>query len=344
MLATGTVVSASTIRRLTEQAGAVWCQVELALVEALEQTACAPDATAVVVPERMPVPDGAVLGLSSDGAMVPLVGGDWTEARTVVIGQVAPAGRMTPLSYASHVTGAATFTRLALAELTRRGVPGAASVVAVTDGAVWIQEVLARSARDPGAGLPPCRRVPGPGGAGELWAGNRRDTRVVRSPASRAAARRSRAGPDRAATQCRARHGAQLPDGAGRHDRRRCLRCGRAADRQWRRGTCQHAGDRGAAHGRGHALDARPCRCDGRASGDGGQRSVGNGLAAHRDRTAGDPAAAYRPAPPAASHTPLRPHRPAPTHGVDGNPTAAHPWKQVPACASRSATISATTM
>lgn len=140
-LATGTTVSASTIQRLTEAAGAAWCQLELELVETLEAAALDPDHPDVVVPETVPATPTTVLGLSVDGAMVPLVGGEWTEARTLVVGQVAATG-MTALSYASHVRDAATFQRRALAELTRRGIPDAAHVVAVTDGAVWIQEFL----------------------------------------------------------------------------------------------------------------------------------------------------------------------------------------------------------
>lgn len=143
-LATGTVVSEATIRRLTEQAGATWAQLELALVEALETVALDPDAAPVVVPDVVAVPAGTMVQVSVDGAMVPLVGGEWTEARTMAIGYVGRNGedvRTTALSYASHVATAETFIRLAQAEVTRRGV-ATAPVVTVNDGAMWIQEFL----------------------------------------------------------------------------------------------------------------------------------------------------------------------------------------------------------
>lgn len=143
--ATGTVVSPSTIRSLTERAGAAWCQVELALVDVLEAAALDPDAAPVMVPDAVPVAADAVLHLGIDGAMVPLVGGIWAEVRTLAIGEVTrqeDGVTTTALSYASHLTDAATFGRLSLVELMRRGVPEHPTVVAVTDGAPWIQELL----------------------------------------------------------------------------------------------------------------------------------------------------------------------------------------------------------
>lgn len=143
--ATGTVVSPSSIQRLTERAGAAWCQLELALVAALETAALDPDRDPVVVPDATPVTTDAVLQLSIDGAMVPLVGGAWAEVRTVAVGRVVRMDdevQTTALSYASHLTDATTFGRLSLAELTRRGVIGHPAVVAVTDGALWIQDLL----------------------------------------------------------------------------------------------------------------------------------------------------------------------------------------------------------
>ncbi len=95
----------------------------------------------MVVPDAVPVDPTTVLGGSVDGAMVPLVGGAWTEARPVVVGQVASDG-LTQLSYASAVTDATACTHRALAELTRRGVARHPAVVAVSDGAVWIRELL----------------------------------------------------------------------------------------------------------------------------------------------------------------------------------------------------------
>jgi hypothetical protein len=144
--ATGTAVPAATLQRLTEGVGSAWCQLEQDLVVDLEAAACDPARPPVVVPDAAAVTATTVLQVSVDGAMVPLIHGEWTEARTAAIGTITPAhdghGMTTALSYVSHVTDAATFGRLALAELTRRGVGQAGTVVAINDGAEWIQPFL----------------------------------------------------------------------------------------------------------------------------------------------------------------------------------------------------------
>ncbi len=85
--------------------------------------------------------------LSVDGAMVPLVGGNWAEVKTLALGEVLPPAqikgerviRTDKLSYFSRLTDSDTFQRLALVETQRRGVETAGRVGAVTDGAEWIQ-------------------------------------------------------------------------------------------------------------------------------------------------------------------------------------------------------------
>ena len=80
--------------------------------------------------------------------MVPLVGGEWAEVKTLVLGEIqAPvkkkgqvAVHTAALSYFSVLlTDATTFGRLALVETHRRGVENAHLVAAVTDGAEWEQ-------------------------------------------------------------------------------------------------------------------------------------------------------------------------------------------------------------
>lgn len=94
--------------------------------------------------------EGEKLVLSSDGAMIPLVGGEYAEAKTVAIGRVAPlekASKHRPgqqvktsdLSYFSRVTDAETFGRLSIVETERRGISLTKRVCAVQDGAEWIQ-------------------------------------------------------------------------------------------------------------------------------------------------------------------------------------------------------------
>jgi hypothetical protein len=85
--------------------------------------------------------------------MVPLVGGEWAEVKTLVVGAVAPEpppdGDAAPAAALDvHLTAVSTCSRLAdieqfnqavLGELHRRGVETAGQVAAVSDGAEWIQ-------------------------------------------------------------------------------------------------------------------------------------------------------------------------------------------------------------
>lgn len=150
---TGAPLSRETARRLTETAGAHLVAVETAEVEALE--AALPD----------PPAGPPVQQLSVDGAMVPLVGGRWSEVKLLTLGTVvspppppltpapAPASasasasdaaapprpHTTDLSYFARLTDADTFGRLATVETHRRGTTAAGRVAAVMDGAVWQQ-------------------------------------------------------------------------------------------------------------------------------------------------------------------------------------------------------------
>lgn len=130
---TGVWVGSETVRRLTEAAGAVQVARETAVVAELERT----------LPEAPAGPD--VQLVSVDGAMTPLVGGEWGEVKTLAVGEVVMGddGPHTgALSYFSRLTDAATFSRLATGETHRRGTATAATVVAVTDGALWCQGFL----------------------------------------------------------------------------------------------------------------------------------------------------------------------------------------------------------
>ena len=129
-------VSGSTARRQTEAAGAAYVAVQTAAADALAGAAAPPAP-----------PGPACQFLSADGAMVPLVGGEWAEVKTLALGLVPPpdgagAARATDLSYFSRLTDHATFARLATVESHRRGVPTAGTVVAVTDGSAWLQGLI----------------------------------------------------------------------------------------------------------------------------------------------------------------------------------------------------------
>lgn len=130
-LLTGMQVSASTIRTLTEAAGATLVAVEEAERERITRT--------------MPAaPMGAsAQQVSVDGAMVPLVGGVWREVRTLVVGAIEPTEtgnrKARALSYLSRMTDAETFSEVAIIELHRRGTEHA-RVAAIADGAGWCQQ------------------------------------------------------------------------------------------------------------------------------------------------------------------------------------------------------------
>ena len=134
---TGVVVSEATARRVTERAGQAYVDVQTVQVADLERTLPLPPRG----PER--------LLLSVDGAFVPLVGGEWTEVKTLAVGVIAApvwdakrgeaVVHTGELSYFSRRAEAADFTRSALVETHRRGVETAGRVAAVTDGAEWEQ-------------------------------------------------------------------------------------------------------------------------------------------------------------------------------------------------------------
>jgi hypothetical protein len=131
---TGTTVAEATARRLTEAAGAAWVQVEAAATARLEAD---PGGAAAAAPTA-----GDVQHLGVDGVFAPIVGGDWREVKLATIGAVVvdgDAAHTTTLSYFARMVDHETFGRQALGELHRRGTFDVATVVAVADGADWIQ-------------------------------------------------------------------------------------------------------------------------------------------------------------------------------------------------------------
>lgn len=135
---TQTRVSESTAQRHTEAVGLAYDAVQTAESERIERD----------WPEVDAGPDKLVL--SADGAMVPVIHGEWAEVKTLVVGEVASTAegqaacevQTQALSYFSRVTDAESFQRLTLGELYRRKLENAAQVAAVSDGAEWIQGFL----------------------------------------------------------------------------------------------------------------------------------------------------------------------------------------------------------
>jgi hypothetical protein len=131
----GVVVHASTTRRQTLAVGQRMLQIQN---EQAQPLAACPEEQAS---ERM--------AMSSDGAMVPLVGGVWAEVKGVAIGAVERRRHKgeeelvtTKLTYFARMAPAATFADQASAEVRRRGIERAKHVCAIQDGAEWIQDFV----------------------------------------------------------------------------------------------------------------------------------------------------------------------------------------------------------
>jgi len=126
-------VSADTVRRLTEEAGAHLVTIEQRDLEHLEHDA--PDE-----------PEGpTVQQVSADGVMLSLTDGRWTEARTIAIGTVIQHDgevRATELTYFSRHGSAQQFIRQVTLPTHERGTRCAGTVASVMDGAPWLQELI----------------------------------------------------------------------------------------------------------------------------------------------------------------------------------------------------------
>lgn len=127
-------VSEATVRRSAERAGKAYEEIQRAVTQTLLEE----------LPEAPAGP--AVQQISVDGAMVPLVGGQWAEVKTLAIGAVQQRvvkgeqeACTEELSYFSRLADHETFRRLALVETHRRGTENAGKVAAVNDGAEWEQ-------------------------------------------------------------------------------------------------------------------------------------------------------------------------------------------------------------
>ena len=130
----GIQVSKATARRRTLTTGEAALAVCEAEVERLKQE----------VPQA---PSGADKQLlSADGAMVHLVGGEWAEVKTLVMGEVTRNKRgevcTRQVSSFSRLADAEGFAEAALLETHRRGLERAAAVCAVQDGAEWLQGLV----------------------------------------------------------------------------------------------------------------------------------------------------------------------------------------------------------
>jgi hypothetical protein len=129
---TGVRIGASTARRTALATGATMRALEMAEATTVRETGG-------MEPRSPDVP----LHVSMDGSLIRLRDDGWREGKLLAIGERSPdGGSLTHLSYAATLGPAEAFADASLAELDRRGIPQATDLVAVNDGAVWIQEVL----------------------------------------------------------------------------------------------------------------------------------------------------------------------------------------------------------
>lgn len=93
----------------------------------------------------------AKLAISADGSFIRLTSGEWREVKGLAVGEfetvyAASDGseevRTQNLSYFTRSYRIRDFETFALAELVRRGLGGAETVVAVNDGAEWLQSFI----------------------------------------------------------------------------------------------------------------------------------------------------------------------------------------------------------
>lgn len=132
-------ISEGSVRQVTMRHGRVADTLVEEKVAQLEATAPAPSAQ----PEQMV--------MCTDGAMVQVTSGEWREVKTVTFGEFEPywdakerqvLTQTRDISYFSRVETAEKFSRSALVEWHHRGGENAHTMVAVQDGANWIQSFV----------------------------------------------------------------------------------------------------------------------------------------------------------------------------------------------------------
>lgn len=120
---TGVQISEATARRQTDQMGQAVC--------ALQPSPSEGNRPVGDVPQQLMV--------SPDGALVPLVGGEWAEVKTVGVAEEREQeAHSVHLSYFSRRADAQTVPEQASGTWLRRGVDQAKQVCAVMDGAAWM--------------------------------------------------------------------------------------------------------------------------------------------------------------------------------------------------------------
>lgn len=110
-----------------------------------------PEKGEVTSEQALAEPDGPVMALSMDGVMVNMRGEGWKEVKVASISVVEPVEgasgeepkvQLSRHSYRAGLWDAATFAKQQWAEACRRGLAKAQHLVCVSDGAVWIWNII----------------------------------------------------------------------------------------------------------------------------------------------------------------------------------------------------------
>jgi hypothetical protein len=137
-------VSKSSVGRLVKLYGSKLVVQQQAEAEAMVKP---PASDEVVTRRDMPQPDGEVMAISMDGAMVNIRGEGWKEVKTVSVSVVErdiddemeePEVCLTGHSYRAGLWEAKEFAKQQWVEGCRRGLERAKQIVSVNDGALWI--------------------------------------------------------------------------------------------------------------------------------------------------------------------------------------------------------------
>jgi hypothetical protein len=139
---TGVWLSKSSLQRLCQEAGEALVQQQAAEAQALLRV---PKQEDEVVLRAVVQPDSEVMSVSADGVMLHVREEGWKEVKVASISAVV-AGEtgvsLTQHSYQAGLWDAAHYGRHLWAEACRRGLEHARRVVCVSDGAVWIWNLM----------------------------------------------------------------------------------------------------------------------------------------------------------------------------------------------------------
>jgi hypothetical protein len=139
---TGVWLSKSSLQRLCGEAGGLLVAQQAAEARAMVEV---PQREEEVVLRAIVTPESEVMSVSSDGVMLPLRDEGWKEVKLASISAVE-AGEQGPTlthhSYRAGLWDAPHYGQHLWAEACRRGVEHARTVVCVSDGALWIWNLM----------------------------------------------------------------------------------------------------------------------------------------------------------------------------------------------------------